>query len=397
MGILPWRRALTGPMTGTGRWALPGGAELRAEFAGGNIICEKVKGDHITLRQDRRDTEGWWFWWHFGVRGAAGRTLTFHFADKDVIGTRGPALSNDGGQSWSWLGRQRPAEFTYTFPGTTAEVRCAFAIPYLEADLRRFLQHHVPSTHLRLGELCRTAAGRTAECLHAGRRADAASYCLLVTARHHACESVANFILEGLLDAILAEDETGAWYRQNVDVRLVPFVDKDGVENGDQGKNRRPRDHNRDYADPSVHATVQALRALVPTWSAGRPLLALDLHCPHISGAWNEHVYFVGQDHPQQWQETTRLAQHLERHRSGPVPYAAADNLPFGKAWNTGANYSAGCSFGRWIQSLPNTRLGAGLEFPYANVKDWTVTPAGVRTFGKDLAQAVRAYCQELC
>ncbi len=378
--------------TGAARWALPGGGELHAGFPGGNIVCETAEGDHVTLHQDLRDTEGWWFWWYFAVRGAAGRTLTFHFANKDVIGTRGPALSCDGGRSWSWLGRDRPAAFRYAFPATGDEVRFAFAIPYLEADLQRFLARHTASAHLRRETLCRTAAGRAAECLYAGRLDGQAPCCMVFTARHHACESIANFEIEGILDAILADDETGAWYRRNVEALIVPFVDKDGVEAGDQGKNRRPRDHNRDYADPSVHVTVQALRALIPAWSGRRPLLAFDLHCPHLGGTWNEHVYFVGKEDPAIWLATTRLAAILEHSMTGPVPYAEADNLPFGKAWNTGGNYSAGRSFSAWVQTLPNARLGASLEFPYANVKCWTVAPAGVRDFGRDLARAIRAY-----
>jgi hypothetical protein len=380
-------------------WALPGGGELSAAFPGGNILCDRLAGDHVYLRQDLRDTEGWWFWWHFRVRGAAGRTLTFHFTDKDVIGTRGPALSRDGGLSWSWLGRDSAAEFSYTFPAAANDdVRFAFAIPYLEADLRRFLAGHAGSPHLRMATLCQTAQGRAVESLQVGRLDGEAPCRMLFTARHHACESIANFEIEGIVAALLADDETGAWYRRNVEALIIPFVDKDGVEDGDQGKNRRPRDHNRDYVDPSIHATVQAIRALVPAWSGGRPLLALDLHCPYISGTYNEHVYFVGQEDPQQWQETTRLAGLLEQGLSGPVPYAAADNLPFGKAWNTGGNYSGGRSFARWVQTLPGTRLGASLEFPYANVRDWTVVPAGVRAFGRDLARAIRAYANaELC
>ena len=43
---------------------------------------------------------------------------------------------------------------------------------------------------------------------------------------------------------------------------LVPFVDKDGVEEGDQGKNRAPRDHNRDYAGASMYPETGALREL---------------------------------------------------------------------------------------------------------------------------------------
>jgi len=376
-------------------WPLPGGGILDAAIPGGNILVERCEGDRVYVRQDLRDTEGWWFWWCFRVRGAAGRALTFQFTNKDVIGTRGPAVSTDGGLSWSWLGAGTRAGFYYAFPPHADEVRFAFAIPYLETDLRRFLAKQAGSPCLRLEELCRTAKGRVAERLLAGRLDGEAPYGLLLTARHHACECIANFVMEGILEAVLADSADGAWFRENVGVLAIPFVDKDGVEDGDQGKNRRPRDHNRDYTDPSVHATVRAIRALVPAWSRGRPLVALDLHCPYMSGAYNEHVYFVGQDDPRQWQGVTRLAGILEKNQRGPVPYAAADNLPFGKAWNTGGNWTAGNNFARWSQTLPGVCFGGSLEFPYANVKDWTVDPDGVRAFGGDLARAIRLYLQE--
>jgi hypothetical protein len=378
------------------QWILPGGGMVTTAFPAANIAVDRVDGDRIDLHQDLRDTEGWWFWWCFGVRGAGGRTLTFHFTNREVLGTRGPALSSDGGRSWSWLGPQPSrSQFRYAFPATANDVRFAFAIPYTGADLERFLARHAGNRHLCREELCRSPKGRPVELLRAGRLDGQAPLCLLLTARHHACESIAGFELEGILEAILADSATGAWFRETVEVLAVPFVDKDGVEDGDQGKNRRPRDHNRDYADASVHITVQAIRALVPAWSRGRPLVALDLHCPYLSGAYNEHVYFVGQEDPRQWQETTLLATLLEQSLSGPVPYAAADNLPFGKAWNTGGNYSTGCSFARWAQALPGTRLAATIEFPYANVKDWTVEPEGVRAFGHDLSRALRRYFQE--
>ena len=75
-----------------------------ANYPGGNIIVERIEGDTVFLHQDLRDTSGWWFYWNFRVRGAAGRTLTFKFTDGNPIGTLGPALSGDQGRSWTWLG-----------------------------------------------------------------------------------------------------------------------------------------------------------------------------------------------------------------------------------------------------------------------------------------------------
>ena len=86
---------------------------------------------------------------------------------------------------------------------------------------------------------------------------------------------------------------------KRVEFFVVPFVDKDGVEDGDQGKNRRPHDHNRDYGgradgDHSIYASTRALRERIPAWSGGKLRVALDLHCPWIRGEHNEVIYFVG-------------------------------------------------------------------------------------------------------
>ncbi len=97
------------------------------------------------------------------------------------------------------------------------------------------------------------------------------------------CEMMTNYALEGLIAHVLQSPAAdAAWLRANVEFLIVPFVDKDGVEHGDQGKNRQPRDHGRDYAGASLHPACAALRDLLPVWSAGMLRVVLDLHCPWI-------------------------------------------------------------------------------------------------------------------
>ena len=144
--------------------------EIDARYPGGNIVVERIEGDHVYLRPDLRDTNGWWFYWSFRVQGAAERTLTFHFTGRNPIGVRGPAVSSDGGRSWSWLGRDRVegASFAYAFPADQDEVRFCFAIPYQEEDLRKFLASHRDGPHLSVQELCKSRKGRSIERLHVG-------------------------------------------------------------------------------------------------------------------------------------------------------------------------------------------------------------------------------------
>src|SRR5688572_16105652 len=84
-------------LASAGRDAEP--LEIDAKIPGGNIVVEKIVGDDVYLKQDLRDTPRHWFYWHFRVRGAKGRTLTFHFMKGNVIGSRGPAYSTDGGKT----------------------------------------------------------------------------------------------------------------------------------------------------------------------------------------------------------------------------------------------------------------------------------------------------------
>ena len=367
------------------------GLEIDTAFPGGNAVVEAVDGDEIRLRQDLRDTAGDWFYWHVRVRGAAGRALTFRFTKGNVIGVLGPAVSLDGGATWSWLGREAVdgQAFRYAVPAGAQEVRFCVSIPYLEKDLRAFLDRHRGSPFLKEETLCASKKGRPIERLRAGRLDGAAPHRVLLTARHHACEMIASYVLEGILEQVLAGDEDGRRLRETTEICAIPFMDKDGVEDGDPGKNRRPRDHNRDYDGESIHPSTRALREWAPGWADGRLRAAIDLHCPTLRGKYNETIYFVGGDDTDGWATLEGFSKTLEALQSGPLPYRAKDNLPFGQGWNTAKNFRQGMSFKRWAQDLPGVRLSTTLEISYANANGVAVTADGARAFGRDMARAL--------
>ncbi len=228
-----------------------------ADFPGGNIIVDEVNGDDVYLHQDLRDTAGDWFYWYFRVKGAAGRTLTFHFTkgDQAPIGVRGPAVSDNGGRNWRWLGAQatRGSSFMYAFPSDAIDVRFCFAFPYQAENLHRFLAAHQQNRSLKVETLCKSKRDRDVELIRLGRLDGQAAHRIALTCRHHCCEMMASYVLEGIIEEVLVGNEDGRWLREHAELFIVPMVDKDGVEDGDQGKNRKPRDHNRDYVGTSVH------------------------------------------------------------------------------------------------------------------------------------------------
>jgi hypothetical protein len=367
------------------------GVQIDAAFPGGNIVVERIAGDDIFLHQDLRETEGNWFYWCFRVRGAAGRTLTFHFTQTEVIGARGPALSMDGGRNWKWLGPNcvQGRTFAYPFPRSRKDTLVSVGMNYTERNWRDFLRRLGKRRGLQIDTLCRTTKGRRAECIRVGQLDGSAAHRVALTARHHACEMMASYELEGIMEAVLADDAAGKWLRQHVEFLIVPFMDKDGVEEGLQGKNRLPHDPNRDYQGESLYPTVAALKARLPAWSGGKLRLAVDLHCPGLKGAGAERIHFVGGPDAEQWERVGRFCSILARIQTGPLPYRPEDNVPHGQAWNTLAEPK---SFGRWAAGLPGIRFATTVELPYASALGREVNAESARAFGRDLAHAIQEY-----
>jgi len=364
---------------------------IDCDFPGGNIVVERIEGDRVYLHQDPRDTAGFWFYWYFRVRGGAGRTLTFHFTKGNVLGVRGPAVSTDDGKTWQWLGADavKGASFTYTMPKKAQAVRFCLAVPYQESDLGEFLKQHAGNKHLKVEHHSTTKKDRKTRRLLVGQLDGEPAHRVLIACRHHSCEMMASYSLEGIIDAALADTPQGKWFRQNVQFAIVPFMDKDGVEQGDQGKNRKPYDHNRDYLGQSIYPSVAALRDFVPKWSGGKLKIALDMHCPWIRGGANEQIFFVGARSPEMWKRQLRFSRTLQQVQTGPLVHDPKHNIPWGKGWN---NRKEPKSCGAYAALLPGMQMAVTIEIPYANAGGKPVTADSARRLGHDLARTMYEY-----
>jgi hypothetical protein len=366
---------------------------LDCDFPGGNIKVDRIRWGTVYLQQDLRDSTDWWFYWNFRVRDAASRRMTFHFTNGNVVGSRGPAFSLDGGRHWSWLGQSaRGNAFGFSFPEDAEEVYFGVAIPYQESHLKAFLLRHAQDPNLAVKELCKTEKGRSVERLHAGRLDGSPDARVLLTARHHASEMTASYCLEGMLESVLGDTVEGRWFRDHVEVLAVPLVDKDGVEDGDPGKYRAPHDHNRDYAATSIYPSVRAIRRLVPAWSRGRLRVALDLHSPGIRGKENEVIRLVGVPDQAVWRESEQFGRVLEESQRGSLRYHAANNVPFGQDWNNSKHLQGGKTAAMWAGELEGVWLAVTVEIPYASVDTQEVNAKSARQCGADLARALREY-----
>ena len=359
----------------------------------GNIVFEKIAGDEVFVHQDLRDTMTPWFYWAMRVKGAAGKTLTFRFTTSDAVGVRGPVVSTDAGKTFAYAAEKDATRksFVYTFGPEENETYFYECHPYVRANWDAFVAKHAKNPSFRVGELCRSSRrGESVPKASVGCLTGTPRHRILLSARHHCSETTASWVLEGVVEQFLAEDDLGRWLRGNVELTVVPFTDYDGVQAGDQGKNRAPHDHNRDYTEFLYTET----RAIAEILKSGPYEIFIDVHCPWLHSGCNEYLYTPWKD-PKTIHDLAlekRFSQLLEELQCGSMRYKASDDIPFGVGWNTDKNYALGMSSVRWaLANIPSLRICRTYEVPFANSHGAVVTPDTCRDLGRDTAKVFKA------
>lgn len=363
---------------------------IRADFPGGNVSVAADDGAGVRLAPDLRGGDPW-FYWYFEATVAEPATVTFTFSGSPMIGVNGPAVSLDEGKNWRWLGtdqvryadtakppRERSESFHYTFTTDKPKIRFAVAIPYLPADLEAFLSTLNGNPYLTRSTLTRTRRGTPVDLLEIGSRGEGRKP-ILVTARHHACESMASYVLEGLIREATSESAFGRAFREKYRLFVVPMVDKDGVAAGDQGKNRSPHDHNRDYGDAPIYPEIRAIQELAARHDIRH---ALDLHCPALRGDVHEVFHFLGLGLPRVKNNIDEFIGRIREERpqslNAPLNFLVDAKKPGAINRKIGSHYFA---------TGQGNVTAATLEIPYA-VPGGALDVDSARAYGKALLRA---------
>ena len=381
-----------------------------ADFPGGNIIVNDTKTtsslyftlqeDTVWVRPDLRDTKRDWFYWYFRVSEAGNKTLHFIFPGNHV-GPFGPAFSIDGGKNWQWLYDRVSTEskhFQYTFGKDVKEVRFSSIIPYLQSDFDNFISSLQDSPLIKVEPLTTSEKGRNIKKIIIQNTETINKYKVSLTARHHACETMANYVLEGIIESVLHGDGNSMkWLRENVAFFIVPFIDIDGVEDGDQGKSRIPWDHNVDYNGESIYKSTTAIRQQLPEWAQNNLNMVLDLHCPGLRGEWAETIYIVGAKDQELAIKQKAFLEVLKEENHGILKlHPTKSIIEYGTGWNVpNEKESERKGFREWTSELGGIPYFAStIKIPYANNNGQMVLPQNARLFGKDIANAIATYLQ---
>ena len=334
------------------------------------------EGNVFYLAPDLRDTTTWWFYYNFCVRGAAGETVKFQF-ERHASSPFGPGISYDG-KNWAYYPERIKGDefsFEYAFREEENAVWFSWALPY---QLERLEEKFSSSKTLIWSELCKSERGRGVPLLKAGT----GDKIICFSCRHHCCESVASYVLEGVLQEIEDNEEL----RRKFTFYVLPFVDLDGVEDGDQGKNRAPHDHNRDYAEsePQIYCSTRAWSSFLKSidFCAG-----IDIHDPWLWYGINAYTSFVHNNYNDSSIE--RLSELLEKTSvNSPIKHDRSWDMVFGRDWNTEAN-AKGASAKDFYKRC-GAEIACSLEIPYFGTVGNSVED--FKRLGKDLMAAIDLY-----
>ncbi len=229
---------------------------------------------------------------HFVLHARPGASFTLEFRNLDNVWNGQPgsvagelktvAISDDG-KAW----RTVPTD---SLPGNRVQLHVAMTgrrlyvarmEPYRLSDLDRLLETIRSNRLVRIEPIGQTAAGRQLEIVRIGD--PAAPHRVFVRARAHPWEAGSNWVMQGLIERLLQDDEEITRFLRVYNVSVLPMANKDGVAHGATRFNLLGMDLNRKWdkpADPELSPENAALeRWLEGEIAAGRkPQLALELH-----------------------------------------------------------------------------------------------------------------------
>jgi hypothetical protein len=357
------------------------GLRLATSFPTGNGVVV-VRDHEVLLDRDLRDSTGDRWYWHVGLTADQDVEVRVSPARPLLVGQFGPAVRIAGDYDWLWPEPRNDDAFDLRI-GAGVTIYVSATIPYGPRDLAAFRLRHGET--LRWRELTISEAGREVPVLRVP--AQDARRVIVLTARHHACEAMASFVLEGAVDEFVMLRRAGNSLAGGVELVAVPMMDIDGVHEGDQGKARQPWDHNRDYGPTSRYRAVSALRTMMA--AEDRDIYALDLHTPGLRGAIEEQPYVVTSA---DLGDAEAAAEFLSRLNSTDPARARGSSymLPFEYGWNSSSSAGQRCC-AAWLRSLPATRLATTIEYPNAVDRDQPIRPADARGFGAALLRSLLA------
>lgn len=257
---------------------------ISSAFDGGNIIVKDASDPaNIRLEIAKDHKSDFYQWFYFRVTGPVGQPL------KMVIENAGSAAYPKGWENYQavvshdlehW--RRVPTSYDNTALRIDAEtgagsVYVAYFAPYPTGRHRKLIAQAGALADASVSVLGQTLDGRDMDLITIGERASG-KRALWVTARQHPGETMAEWWMEGLLERLGDDSDSGVQaLRDKAVLYLVPNMCPDGSARGHLRTNAAGVNLNREWANPSMEKSPEVYLVLEKMKETGLDF-ALDVH-----------------------------------------------------------------------------------------------------------------------
>jgi hypothetical protein len=345
--------------------------KIHADFECGNIRFLKQEGNDVFLTNEMRGTvRDKAYYWAFCIEGAAGMTLNFHL-DLEWVGPYGAAVSHDL-IDWHWSESSLDgASFSYTFAENEDKVYFAHDLLYTPSRMNWLFAE----LGIKPFIVCNTLKGREVPAFKMGD----GSRNIILSSRHHACESPGSWVLEGMIREFAANPIN------DTNIFVVPMVDFDGVVEGEHGKDRDPHDHNRDYIEGNIYPEVGAI---IDYAKDKEITYAIDFHAPSHRIGRSNRVYVV-RKFPHFEERNDNFGKLFEARSGGD---AMVYDMKYDVHPNVSWNKDTTPTFSTYFNSRPDCKLALTLEVTHYGTDDNKVSAERLINTGKAFCRALDDY-----
>lgn len=260
---------------------------ISADFDGGNVECIEVADDRarLAIRRDHASEHMQWF--YFRASGVRGRALSF------VLENAAEASYPKGWEDYRAVAsydRERWFRVDSSFDGRALTIShtpehdaCFYAYfaPYSMERHHDLIARSQMAQGCRLEVLGQTLDGQDLDMLIIGEDDGAAGVakkpCWII-ARQHPGETMAEFLVEGLLERLLDdEDPVARELRKRATFYVVPNMNPDGSRRGHLRTNAAGANLNREWLEPTMERSPEVHLVLSRMRKSGVDF-ALDVH-----------------------------------------------------------------------------------------------------------------------
>ncbi|HRO47065.1 M14-type cytosolic carboxypeptidase [Agriterribacter sp.] len=261
--------------------------------------------------KQKSSSDNQYYWFYFKLNNVAGKDITIKLDSLAGIYRGGPHLIYTKGTqpvySYDQKNWQRISNVRYddklhslTFRNTFAadSVWVAYAHPFSYSQGLALIDSIAGKPFLTIETLGTTQQGRNIHLLTVTDTAisDVEKKTVFITTLQHPGEYCGGYVVSGLLNFLLSDDENAAIARKTTVYKIIPMMNPDGIFHGITRFNGNYEDLNQEWDDDftdTLHLPVEPEVACVKEWirgwlNSGRHIdLGLDIHSQGQQGSMN--------------------------------------------------------------------------------------------------------------